>query len=80
MDRVNKFLAHTSKEDCARIDVVWQKIIAGDIKGLDVKKLKGFDDVFRVRVGRFRLIFIKKRGEAPVLVRIAHRDDTTYHL
>ncbi len=80
MDRVSKFLAHASKDDQLRIDEVWQKVVSGDIRGHNVKKLKGFDDVFRVRVGRFRLIFIKKRGEVPILVRIAHRDDTTYHL
>lgn len=80
MDRVNKFLARTSQDDRLRIDEVWRKIIVGDIQNLDVKKLKGFKNVFRVRVGRFRLIFIKEGATPPTLVRISHRDDTTYHL
>ncbi len=80
MDRINKFLARTSQEDRHRIDVVWQKVIVGDMQNLDIKKLKGFEDIFRVRVGRFRLIFVKKKDCAPILVLVSNRDDTTYHL
>lgn len=75
MDRVKKFLKKLSPSDQEEIDDVLQKIEKGNIKDLNIKKLKGYKNLFRVRKGNIRIvfsqeeknfnvIFIGKRGES----------------
>jgi len=53
------------------------RVMLGEIAGLDMKKLKGHDDLFRVRVGDYRLIF-QNIGDKFILVDARKRDDQTY--
>ncbi len=54
-----------------------EKILAGDILTLDIKKLKGQEYFYRARTGDLRIIFTKKGNEIR-LVSIDRRDDNTY--
>ncbi len=54
------------------IDLIEEAIFMSDIKGL--KKLKGFKDAYRIRIGDYRLgIFINK--DTVQFARFAHRKD-----
>lgn len=56
---------------------VIKRIIENNLADLDIKKLQGSNTVFRVRVGRFRIIF--ERGKKENFIKsIAKRDDQTY--
>lgn len=57
---------------------VTSMIIKGSLGGLDVKKLKGRKDVYRVRVGTVRIIFYMKDEETKI-IEIEFRSDTTYN-
>ena len=52
-------------------------ILAGKLSGKDVKMLSGMPSYFRVRKGRFRIIFKKEDGKFSI-VRIVPRNDQTY--
>ncbi len=76
MDRNEKFIRKLNAKENQRIKEVIKQIISGDFAGLDVKKLRGFDDFYRVRVGRVRIIF--SAGERITIRQISSRDDNTY--
>ena len=51
MDKAKKFLRKLSNARQDELDGILLKIERGDTQGLDVKKLKGHKNLFRVRVG-----------------------------
>ena len=53
------------------------KINAGNYKNLDIKKLKGNENLFRVRKGDIRIIF--SVGESIRALSVSRRNDTTYN-
>ena len=59
MDKKEKFLNKIPVIDRERILEAIDKILIGDITFLDIKKLKGSDNQFRVRVGKYRIKFTK---------------------
>ncbi|MCL2280624.1 hypothetical protein FWC31_01930 [Candidatus Saccharibacteria bacterium] len=77
-DKITKFLARKlSAKQRAVIDEVWTKILSGDLTGLDAKKLQGRDFLYRVRVGRIRIIYFND-NESIRMIHIGYRDEQTY--
>jgi mRNA-degrading endonuclease RelE of RelBE toxin-antitoxin system len=79
MDKIEKALNKLSSTERKRIKAVLQKIFKGEIKGLDIKKLKGRGDIFRVRKGNIRIIYRVNNGETHIL-KISRRNEQTYDL
>jgi len=59
MDKIEKFLVKLSSKDRELVAVLIMKAICGDLKGLDVKKLKGFKGLYGIREGKIRVVFEK---------------------
>lgn len=78
MDRNQKFLNRLRQKERSKIDEIKGRIMRGDLTGLDIKKLKNADDLFRLRVGRVRIIYIKKDGVPVEFILISFRDENTY--
>jgi mRNA-degrading endonuclease RelE of RelBE toxin-antitoxin system len=77
VDRVNKALLRMSAKERLQSLELLERIRRGEIKGLDVKKLKGYDSAYRVRNGTWRIIFRKVEQQVE-LISIERRSDTTY--
>ena len=77
MDRISKFLQKLSKTERTTVDNIIMRVLNFDLDGLDVKKLKGEDAIFRVRKGKIRIIFVQ-RGNEIMILSIERRTDTTY--
>lgn len=77
MDRITKFLAALSAAERRRVEAAIRGIVGGDFGGLDLKKLKGVEGVYRVRAGSVRILFFRAKGGIRIL-RIERRSDTTY--
>jgi len=77
MDKIRKALAKLTTKEREKIRGVLTRLNAGTLEGLDIKKLKGRDDIFRVRVGDVRVIYKAERGSIFVLA-IQRRTETTY--
>lgn len=77
MDKVQKFIRKLSKSEAERVFDVIKRIQAGELSALDVHKLKGDSDRYRVRLGRVRILFTKisTRNE---ITRVEFRSDHTY--
>jgi mRNA-degrading endonuclease RelE of RelBE toxin-antitoxin system len=76
VDRIEKALNKLSDKEKKMLKKILQNIVKGELKDLDVKKLKGRDDIYRVRKGKMRIIF-KKEKEIKILT-VERRSETTY--
>jgi len=77
MDKIKKALNRLSPKERRRLKEILFQIDAGDFQGLNLKKLKGRNDVFRVRKGNIRIIFLKKDNSIKILS-IERRGSKTY--
>lgn len=77
MEKIQKFLRKLTQSEQEKISALLLLILQGNINALDIKKLKGHRDIFRVRSGSIRIIF--KRTENDILVlEIGRRNEQTY--
>ena len=77
MDAIEKALKKLSERERRWVKDVLARIPAGKARGLDIKKLKGRDDIFRVRKGDIRIIY-RKSGDAIYLLSIGRKKEQTY--
>lgn len=78
VDRIGKAFEKMSTKERKAVQEVIGRIVAGDLNGLDVQKLKGWSDAYRVRKGNFRIIFRLIDQTHPILLDVQRRSDTTY--
>ncbi|MEK9175729.1 MAG: hypothetical protein AAB795_04060 [Patescibacteria group bacterium] len=77
MDKITKFLNKLSSKEKEVVVNIISHILANDFFHLDIKKLKGENNIFRVRKGDIRIIFQKKKNNIFILA-VERRSDTTY--
>ena len=77
MDKVVKFLKRLSTDERVLVENVLVQIKKGDLSGLDVRKLKGVGNLFRVRQGSIRII-LKKEKATYTIIFIERRGKDTY--
>lgn len=77
-DKVAKLLQKLPPKQLRLLLAVIQKIVTKNLGGLDVKALKGHQELYRVRVGNYRIIFTKINGQEPRIISVAKRDEKTY--
>jgi mRNA-degrading endonuclease RelE of RelBE toxin-antitoxin system len=76
-DKVAKLLAKVSKKDLIKINSALKKINALDFEGLDIKTFKGQSNVYRVRVGNYRIIF-RVDIKNVLILKVDRRSEDTY--
>ena len=79
VDRIDKELGKLGKKQIDVFKKLLGMILAGNLTGLDVVKLKGHPDIYRVRKGTHRTIFTKDKDGLITVIAFEHRSDTTYH-
>ena len=77
MNRIEKFLAALDADRRHRVEAVIFRIVANDLAGMDVKKLRGRVHEFRVRVGSMRIQYVRAEDENRILS-IEWRSSHTY--
>jgi len=77
VDKIQKVLDKLSLQEKEWIKSLLFKIKNNDLLGLDLKKLKGHEDIFRVRKGKIRVIYRLQNGQIKLLA-IERRNDNTY--
>lgn len=77
-DKITKLLNKLPPKQLRIILSVLQQIASNDMKSLDVKTLKGYPDLYRVRVGDYRIIFKLQADKKPRVIYIAKRNEKTY--
>ena len=61
-----------------RVSVITRLLFARDFSALNRKKLKGHKNIFRIRVGNYRIIYYDD-GKNLSIISIPSRSDTTYN-
>lgn len=74
--QLNKF----SPKERTAVEKLAKRILEKNFIGLNLKKLKGFGDIFRIRKGKIRIIFELKGGRDPLIIAIERRKEDTYKL
>lgn len=77
MDKIEKVLQKLNRQERQKLKEILAKIKAGDLGALDLKKLKGRENVFRVRKGKMRVIFYKE-GSIIKILSLERRNDSIY--
>lgn len=78
MDKLAKALRKLSAGERAAVRKILGQVVAQQVDNLDVKKLKGHRDIFRVRKGHLRIIYrIAPDGNTYILA-IERRSESTY--
>lgn len=77
VDKIQKFLNKLPEKDKALIKQLLKEIQNKSIVGLDFKKLKGREDIYRVRKDKIRIIYRLLDDEILVLS-VERRNDMTY--
>lgn len=66
MDKIEKFLRDRAEKERKYLrEVIFPKILNLDLKGLDVKKLRGYP-LWRVRYKKIRIVFAKAANKGIV--------------
>lgn len=79
MNKLKKFLSRLPREEQGKILIVLYAIRSGNLRGLDIKKLKGVSKRYRVRVGVYRIQFEMYKGVISI-IGVSKRDNNTYNL
>ncbi|MFH1030137.1 MAG: hypothetical protein V1770_02665 [bacterium] len=79
MDKISKALKKFSGEEKDKIKKLMVLIKNGAFTGLDLKKLKGQNDIFRVRKGKIRILYRVDCSKKIYILAIEKRSDNTYN-
>lgn len=74
MDKINKFLIKLNKKEKAVFLKIFADIRSLNLSNYDIKALQGITDVFRLRKGDIRIIFVKNKNKG-IILDIAYRKD-----
>lgn len=79
MNKLAKALQNLSDKERKLTKSVLLKIKNNSLSGLDLKKLKNCDNIFRVRKGKLRVIFKRQNKGCYFILAIEKRSDKTYN-
>lgn len=77
MDKINKFLKKLRKQERNSVKLVMLQLTKNYMQVPGVKKLKGNKNLYRVRLGRVRIVF-KAVGLRGKIIKVSNRDERTY--
>lgn len=77
MDKVSKAIQKINSKDALKIADVLELLLENKVESLDIKKLKGHTDIFRIRVQNYRIIFKRDKDTIQILY-IGKRNEKTY--
>ena len=80
MDKIQKALRKLTLAERKQVKEILSKLKNRQLESLNLKKLKGRDDVFRIRLGHVRVIYRIGRRATIFVLAIEKRSDTTYNL
>ena len=77
MDRIEKALQKLSARERQRVHTILTQLAQGTVAHLQIQKLHGHDDIFRVRKGDLRIIY-RRTDIGIMILAIERRSTSTY--
>ena len=78
MDKIEKALQKLTQKERGRVKDILKRLFSGNVRGLDIKKLKAREDIFRVRKSDIRIIYQVTLDKKIVILTIERRHEDTY--
>lgn len=78
MDRFEKAVQKLTGKEKKKIREIIKALQSGRFDNLDIKKLRGGDDIFRVRKGGIRIIY-QIRNNRTFILKVGRRKEDTYN-
>lgn len=78
MKKIDKFQSKLSPKIREKVNDCLLKIKERNFENLDLKKLQGFENLYRVRIGQIRIVFSWKGNDTEIIT-IDNRNDNTYN-
>lgn len=79
VDQISKVISKLSGPEQKKVWEVFDAILLGKTSGLDIKKIKNENNIFRVRCGQIRVIY-KRKGGKILFISVGRRNEKTYKL
>lgn len=79
MDKIDKAIQKLTKKEKEWTKEVVKALRLGRFDNLNIKKLKGESDIFRVRKGDLRIIYQVRYGQVFIL-KLGYRKENTYKI
>lgn len=79
MDKIEKALNKLSNKERESTKIILNQLFARRFHNLHIKKLKGRNDIYRLRRGRIRIIYRVDDKDIIYILSIERRPDTTYN-
>lgn len=77
MDKITKALRRLTPKEQRIVKQILERIEFGETFGMNLQKLKGHENIFRVRKGDIRILFMKMNSATTILA-IERRSEKTY--
>jgi mRNA-degrading endonuclease RelE of RelBE toxin-antitoxin system len=77
MDKIAKALKKLSPKEREWVKAILSRLVKEELKGLDIQKLSGHKDIFRVRKSEVRIIY-RQTGDGIFILAIERRSEKTY--
>lgn len=78
MDKIDKALLKLPNKQRQKLMQAFGQVMEGKVEGLNIKKLKGHSDVYRLRVGDSRLVFRQLDSGEQLVLHVGKRNEQTY--
>lgn len=78
MDKIGKALRRLTAKERKTIQDILNKLSSNQIQSLDVKKLKGRNDIFRIRKSDIRILYQVRQDGKIFILAIERRREKTY--
>jgi mRNA-degrading endonuclease RelE of RelBE toxin-antitoxin system len=79
MDKIKKALKKLTTEEREIAKAILAKIDQGNFSALNIKKLKGRQDIYRVRQGKIRIIYRIGDDKKISVLTLGRKNDNTYN-
>lgn len=77
MDKIKKALSKLNTKERALVKSILVRLYNNKFIGMDLKKLQGHKDIFRIRKGNIRIIYQQNDRDISILT-IERRSEKTY--
>ena len=78
VDNLQKALAKLDHRYSIIAEELVDRAIRQDLDGLNVKKLRGYIDTYRIRKSRVRVVYSINKNKKVSIIKIDLKDDRTY--
>ena len=78
MEKIIKFMKSLTEKERDKKKIELEKLKKGEFKDLNIKKLKGYENIFRLKKGQIRIVYKKEENSKIELIFIVRRTDRTY--